>query len=127
EIARDLGEADQLFARIAKRGDHDVDEETRAVLAHAPPFLLEAAVGRGDLQLALALATVSFGLRIKPREVLADDLVGAVALDALGAGVPGDHPARGIEHEDGVVPDAVHHQAEALVTQPEGLRRALLG
>ena len=45
----------------------------------------------------------------------ADDLLGTVSLDELGAGVPGRDDAFRVEHEDGVVLDALHHQAEPLL------------
>src|SRR5690242_264758 len=52
--------------------------------------------------------------RIEDGEVPADDLVGGVLVDALGAGVPrGDAPV-GVEHEDGVVGDAVDDAAKAV-------------
>ena len=50
---------------------------------------------------------------------------GAVALDQLGAGVPGQHAALGVEHEDGVVLDALDEKAKALLALAErflGLR-----
>ena len=51
----------------------------------------------------------------------ADDLLGRVALDALGARVPARDPALGVEHEDGVVPDALDQQAEALLALAAGV------
>ena len=45
--------------------------------------------------------------------MLADDLVGAVALDPRGAGVPVGHVAFRIEQEDGVVGDALDQNLEA--------------
>jgi hypothetical protein len=47
--------------------------------------------------------------------VLADDLFRTIALDALGAAVPGRHVAVGVEHEDRVVPDAFNQQAKTLL------------
>ncbi len=55
----------------------------------------------------------------------ADDLVGAVPLDVLGAGVPADDAARRVEHVDGVVLDAFDHQAEALLALAQGVAGAL--
>ena len=45
----------------------------------------------------------------------ADDLGRLVTLDALGAEVPRDHMTRRVEHEDGVVTDALDEETEALV------------
>ena len=81
----------------AERGDHDVGPELRAVLADPPALVLEAAVGGGDGQLAVGQAASTVVLRVEGREVPADDLVGGVALQPLGAGVPGDDVAVGVE------------------------------
>src|SRR5947209_9623815 len=47
--------------------------------------------------------------------MLAEDLLGAIALDALGARVPARHMALPVEHEDGVVLRAFDQQSEALL------------
>ncbi len=52
--------------------------------------------------------------------MLAHDLVRAVALDAFRAGVPTDDMPLGIEHDDGIVLDAVHQQAETVVGAQHG-------
>ena len=46
QVARDLGEAEQLAVRVVQRGDDHVGPETRAVLAHPPAFVLAAAFAR---------------------------------------------------------------------------------
>src|SRR5262249_19110238 len=58
----------------------------------------------------------SFG-RVKNGEVLADDLVGLVPLDAHGADIPARNVAAGIKHENGVIARAFHHQAKAFLAQ----------
>jgi hypothetical protein len=98
---------------VAHRGHHDVRAECGAVLAHAPALVLEAPLGARHFQLALRLAERALLFRVEARQPLADDLVGLVAEDALGARIPAGDAAFGVEHEDGVVDDAVHHQAEA--------------
>src|SRR5262245_45149566 len=54
--------------------------------------------------------------------MLADDLVGAVALDALGAGVPALHHADRVERDDRVLLDVLDQLAEQRVAlaQPRG-------
>ena len=47
--------------------------------------------------------------------MLADDLLGAVALDPLRSGVPARHVSLRIQHDDGGVGDAFHHQPEAFL------------
>jgi hypothetical protein len=54
--------------------------------------------------------------RIKGSEVLADDLLGGEALDALRAGVPACDAARRVEQENGVILRALHEQTEQILT-----------
>src|SRR3984885_871601 len=58
-------------------------------------------------------SALSHLLRIKDRKVLPDDLGRRVALDPLGAGVPGGYPAVGIEHKDCVIGDAFDQKPKA--------------
>ncbi len=46
--------------------------------------------------------------------MLADDLVGPIALDALGAGIPVGDDAVLVEHENGVIRDAPDEKPEAV-------------
>ena len=64
--------------------------------------------------------------RIEAREVLADDLVGPVALEPLGPGVPGEDVASRVEHEDRVVPDALDEEPKALLALPQFFCRGRL-
>ena len=52
---------------------------------------------------------------IKTGEVLSDDLVGAVAFDALRPAVPGRHFPRRIDHINRDVMDAFHEHPETLL------------
>ena len=115
-VARDLREPAQLATLlVVQRGDHHVRPEPRAVLAHAPAFVLEAALGGGEAQFRHRPAGAVGFLRVEAREMVADDLFGAVALDAFGAFVPADDDALRIEREDRVVAHAVHQQPEQFV------------
>jgi hypothetical protein len=120
-VARDLREAAQVAVVVAQRGQHHVGPEVGAVLADAPTFLLEAAGVARDLELALRHALRDRVGRIERREMPADDLGCAVALDQRGAGVPGAHDARDVEHEDRVVAHALDDQAGALLAAPQRL------
>ena len=53
--------------------------------------------------------------------MLADDLVGAIALDALGARIPARHASLRVEHEDGVVLHCLDEQAKALLALAQQL------
>jgi hypothetical protein len=61
------------------------------------------------------MAPLHCGLRVELRKVLADDLVRRVALYVLGTGVPRQHAALRVEHEDRVVLDAFHEQAKSII------------
>ena len=91
--------------------DQHVGPERRAVLADPKAFLLVAALGRRDAQLLFGVAALYVLVGVEDREVLPDDLLGLIALDALGPFVPGGDIALGVEHEDGVVLDALDQEA----------------
>src|SRR4029079_18393501 len=86
----------------------------RAVLADAPALLLEPALLRRDPQLVVRVPPGARFVGVEELEVAADDLIGAVALDSLGAWVPRPDPAGHVEHEDRVVAHARDQQAELL-------------
>ena len=115
DVARDLGEADQPARRLADGVDHDVGPEAGAVLALPPALGLEAAFALGDRQAARRLAAAAVLVGVEDREMLADDFVRPVALDALGAGVPVADDAAGVEHVDRVVGHALDQPAEQLL------------
>src|SRR5262249_45982254 len=108
-----LGVAEQLPGVVAHRRDDHVRPIGRPVLAHAPAFLLETALGGRDLELPLGLVALDVLARIEAREVLTHDLVQLVAGHALRAGVPARGAAFGGEHEDGVLHHALAHQPKA--------------
>src|SRR5579863_5852153 len=53
--------------------------------------------------------------RVKARKVLADDLVGFVSLETLGAGVPGEDESVRIQHENRIVSDGFDEEPETLL------------
>src|SRR6185369_13971134 len=97
---------------IAQGGDDDIGPEARPVAPKTPAFILEAASLTGDSELALQLAGSDILRRIKDGEMLADDFVGPVFLDALGAGIPAGDVAMHVEGEDRVVDDILDDAAE---------------
>ena len=112
QVSRHLRETHQVAVATEDAADDHVGPEPAAVFAYPPALVLEAPLTGGDLQLLCAAAG---GLgRVEAREMLSDDLVGAVALDALGADVPGADAAVHVQHEDGVVLDALHQETKAL-------------
>src|SRR5205814_8805554 len=122
EVSRDLAESAQATRFVSECGDHHACPKPRAILAHAPALLLVATLALGDLELPLRLAVSDLFFRVEDREVPADDLVGGVALDPLGALVPRHDRARWVEHEDRVVHDTRDEERELIAEHPR-LRR----
>src|SRR5208337_4527644 len=120
-VARDFREADQPTAVILERVDHHVGQEATAVLTHAPSLGLIPAIAGGAFERLLRRVRSAVLLGVEPREVLSDDLLGAVALDALCAPVPVGDDAIGIDHVDGIVGDAVDQHAIALLALAQRL------
>ena len=113
QIAGHLGKSAQAAGAVAYRGDHHVGPEARAVLAKTPALVLAPALRGGDLEQVRGRPRPERLLGVEAGVVAAPDFLGAIALDPLGAGVPGHHPALGVEHEDGIVDHAVDEQPEA--------------
>src|SRR5438270_175453 len=112
QVTRDLREADQRSSNVAQGGDHHVGPEQGAVFAYPPAFVLDASVATCQLEQPLGPTSGSSLGRVETSVVLTDDLVGGVALHALGTSVPArDVPVRR-EQEDRVVSDPVDEQPE---------------
>src|SRR4029450_9952915 len=95
DVAGNLGEADQLAVLIDGIND-DTGPEEGAVLAYPPAFLLVAALVARNLQRTLWLAVGTVALGVEAGEMLAEDFLGAGALDALAPDIPArDHPGGG--------------------------------
>ena len=110
QVARDLGEAEQRAVGRQNRIDDDVGPEASPVLPDAPALGLETALLGRDAQCALGQPRAAVLRGIEAREVPADDLLLAIALQALGPGVPADDVAGRVQHVDRVVGDRVDEQ-----------------
>src|SRR6185369_14664758 len=75
----------------------------RAVLANAPSFLVEATRLGGDAKVFERLVGVYLVRLVEAGEVLTDDLVRSISLDAFGAPVPRRHATLRIEQVHGVL------------------------
>ena len=122
QVAGDLGEADEAAAVVADGGDDDVGPEARAVLAQPPALQLVFADIGGLGEGACRNAGGAVGLGIEAREMLADDLLALIALDALRAGIPAHDIAARIDHEDCVVGHRVDQQGQMLLGRLEPCR-----
>ena len=84
DVAGDLGEADVPPCLVVDRVDHDAGPEPLAVLAHAPAPRSRTCLSRSAVCSARAGSPRCAVLRrVEAREMLADDLVGRIALDQL--------------------------------------------
>src|SRR2546427_762404 len=106
---------------LLQRRAHDVGPEPRAILAHAPAFLLETPRARRYLQLPLRLSRTRVLLGIETRKVLADDFGRPVTLHALGPLIPAGDLSLRIEHEDGVILYGIDQQPQVLLGADAGL------
>ena len=74
QIARDLGESDDLPVRRTDRIDDHMGPEPAAVLADAPAFAFEPAFARGGLQRARGKPGLAILIGIEAGKMAADDL-----------------------------------------------------
>jgi hypothetical protein len=81
------------------------------------PFLRVSPLGRGELELHSGIPPGGVIGREKTGVVLADDLFGAVSLDALGSEVPAGDVAVHVQNVDRVIADVLHHHAEPLLAR----------
>src|SRR6185312_9200649 len=123
DVARHLGEAFEHAVLVPDRVDDDRGPEAAAILAHPPAFGLIAPLAGGGVEDTRREPLGAVFGRIKPREMMTDDLVGGVALEPLGAGVPVAHHAARVEHIDRIVRDRINQQLKTMIGR-EVLRAA---
>ena len=117
-VAGDLRVTEELAgAGFADRGDHHVGQELGRIPAHPPALGRVPPLLRRRAEFAGRLAAGDVLGREEERVGQADDLGVGIAEDAFGPGVPADDRAVRIEHEDGVVGDALDEQAEPFVAE----------
>ncbi len=116
-VAGDFGEADQLALLIVDPVDDDAGPEARPVLAHAPALTRIFAFAARGLEHPLRHARLAVLFSIEFGEMLADDLFGLEALDALGTRVPAGHEALRVQHVDRIIDDGLDEQLEGLGRQ----------
>ncbi len=105
-----------MLARFIVDGvDDDVCPEPRAVLANPLRFVFIFALRQRDCERSGRLPASAILLRIEAREIVANDLVGLIALDQFGPDIPVGNPAIHIEHIDRIVAHALNQQTEPLL------------
>jgi hypothetical protein len=97
--------------------------ERRPILPHPPALGFDLAGGHRHLQFVFWPMLRTIFRAIHAREMLADDLIRSIALQAFGPGIPTHDVSRRIEHENGLVLHPLDQQAEARLVLPQrGLR-----
>ena len=81
DVSSDLCETDMLPVFVEDRIENDACPEQRAVLPDAPGFALVLSFAKRGLKRELRLAASAIVLGVETGEVLADDLIGRIALD----------------------------------------------
>ena len=112
QVASDLGETSEHPRVVANGSDDHVGPEARAVFSDTPTFGLHATVAQRGIQKQPRHPPCLVLGRVEHGKVSSDNLVGLVPLDEAGTLVPRHDVPVGVEHEDGVVADALHHEAE---------------
>src|SRR5690606_16086189 len=102
-----LGKALDGAHLVAYRLYDDIRPETCAVLAHTPALALQFAFARSRLQSFLRHARCSIVLGVEQGEVLSDDFLRRVSLDALRTYVPARDLASRVDHVEGMVGHAL--------------------
>src|SRR5438445_330309 len=92
-VAREFGEPNQRSIFVPDRIDDLTGPEDAAVFASAPPLGLPFALLLGSLQRAGRYIGQAILIVVQHGEMLAEDLVRGIALEALGSGVPTDDGA----------------------------------
>ena len=103
-VTGDFCEADDLVA-FKNRIDHDHRPEPGAVLAKPPAFGCEPAFLARLLQRLLGYSRLPVLGSVEPGEMLADNVLGSVALDPLRPGVPAYDIALCVEHKNSIIDD----------------------
>ena len=111
-------------------GNRNDGPERRPALPHSAYLRLETTLFQRDPKSALRLARRQVLGGVEAGDVLADDLLGLVALALLGPRIPTrDVPGR-VEHEDAVILHRLHQQPERVgtrVIRRGPIRRVIVG
>ena len=106
-VADDVGKTDQIALVVEDRGDRAGDKEQRAILANAPSLDFVLASLDRQLERTVRFASTALVRPIKYAEMLADDFVGGIADDLFRRAVPAGDASCRVEHENGIVGNAL--------------------
>src|SRR6516164_4128582 len=97
---------------------------SRIAVISTPALCRRTSITNCGLEETYRYARLNIFAAVKAGKVTPDDLLGTVALHTLGASVPVDHPALGVDHEDRIVFDSGDHQTKALLAFAQRRLRA---
>ena len=126
KIPRHFGVASDRARIIANRGENNIRPKTRAIPPHPPGLFFHAPAHRGQLQQFRRPAPLHILMRKETREVHAHNLVRAVLLDPLRAGIPGHHESVQVKHVDRIVAHAFDNRPQVLIVAPQRVKRRAL-
>src|SRR6185437_6097479 len=115
QVLRDVREARELALPVDDGTQDDLRPVGRTVLADSPSLELHLARAAGSRELVPRSVRDDVLGSIEIGEVAAEDLLRAVAGDALGPCIPGAHEPARIEHEERVIVHALDEEPEALL------------
>ena len=118
EVPRDLDESGHRAVRVEQRKHRPARVETGSVLAHVPAVIARKAALARDLQLLFGHALLPVLLGEDERHVLADRFVFRVPEGAGCSARPAIEVTVLVEGQNGVLRDAVDHQAQPVVAEP---------
>src|SRR5215208_4888859 len=124
DVLRDLRDTPQFSLIIVQRRQDRGCPEPRSILAHKPVLFLGPAFAR-RFEVFLWPATPYIFFGEEHGEVLSDDLLRLIALEAFGTSVPAGDASLRVEREDRVVPHAFHQRAEVFLVPAQELPLAL--
>lgn len=112
DVPCNLCEANKLPVMVSNRIDHDHGPELASVLSDPPALRMVAARLSRHPQRLVRNPGRAVLLSVKIAEMSANDFARRVLLEALSAGIPTDHTALDVEHDDRVVDDGIKQKLE---------------
>src|SRR5262249_44758875 len=119
DVSCHFGKSDQFSTLVVDRIDQHAGPEFAAVLAQTPTFPLVLSCLLGLTKRARRDVCLAIFRRVEPGEVLSNDFMWTITLDALRATVPARDASLRIEHVDRVVLDRLHEELEVLLARPQ--------
>ena len=115
----ELGEASQISGRVAQCRESEARQKLRTVFPSADALFLMPALRRGQAEHLFRTTALDIAEGKEAGEIAPNDLVGRIAFDALGAGIPADDLAARVHQVDRMILDTVEEHPIAIFALPE--------